>query len=70
VLDTLQGLGLLTAVEIVGPIVPALATISLATIYGVYHSVLAARPPAAAAGRNCVRKIRSDFDCANRAQCQ
>jgi hypothetical protein len=32
VLDTLQGLGLLTAVEIVGPIVPGLATISLATI--------------------------------------
>lgn len=32
-LDTLQGLGLLTTIEIVGPVV-----LALAFIYGVYHT--------------------------------
>ena len=32
-LDTLQGLGLLTVVEIVGPIV-----LAAAIVYGIYHS--------------------------------
>jgi hypothetical protein len=32
-LDTLQGLGLLTVVEIVGPVV-----LAAAIVYGIYHS--------------------------------
>ena len=40
-LDTLQGLSLLTIVEIVGPIV-----LAAAIIYGIYHSRRRRRPQA------------------------